>query len=502
MTQAQAFINPSLESKEQRPRLDLDDVPGPAPMPLVGHYGNMVHFYLETARYTDKLAYGGYGNVVSFVKGMRRGIFWPADKSPGAVFVFGRELIHQVMIKKADASFAEVVVAAFPEEWEVAARLNGGLLWMSGEPHKQRRKVVVPLYHQKQIQGYRDSLVGVIGRALDRIKPGDKVAAMELTGEILTEFQDEAVLGSSKLPGELAQAGREMVELLEQMRKPIAHFTGDIPFTPRHKMKQCAERVSRTLSRLIEIKRAEGATGPDILSQLMRDRYEDGGAMSEQELIAEIFGLFLGGWVSTRTSMAWTILLLVQHPKVMASLYEELDRVLKGAAPTVEQLKELPMLDHVINESHRLFPPIPLLTRVATQDVVLGGYRIPKRTEIYLSLQHTHRQPDVFPEPTRFKPERWRTIDPSPYDFLPFGTGSRTCPGMALAKLQMKLLLAMMLQRFRLETPRGTRVDCVGMGLVAPKPDVTMIVRKQDRRFERSRRKLRGNVLELVAFDK
>lgn len=487
----------AFSTSSEDPRLDLDLVPGPEPLPLVGAHGNLVSFFFDPLRYINSLAYGGYGNVVSFARGMRRGILWPEERSPGAVFAFGRELAEQILIKRAEASFRETVVVEFPADRPDAARLNGGLLWLSGEPHRQRRKLVVPLYHARRISRWRDLMVDVFGRAIDRWVPDQPIEIMKESGEMLVEFQNDAVLGIGRPSGELAHMGDRVCQLLNRFSDPRS-FIVDLPGTPRRQMKDLADRVSKDLATVIRAKRAEAEESDDVLSMMVRGVCEDGHTLSDDELIAETFGLYIGGWASTRPSMAWTLLMLAQHPKVAADLTDELTSKLKGDAPTVEQLKELPFLDAVVKESHRLFPPIPMVTRIATEEVELGGYRLPRRTELFISIYHTHREPEIFPEPLRFRPSRWENLNPGPYEYLPFGIGARVCPGNALAIMQMKILLAMMMQRFRYEPLWNTKVDCVGIGVVKPKPDIRLIVRNQDRRFVRSRTNVRGNVNAIV----
>lgn len=479
-------------------RYDLDRVPGPDPMPVVGAYGNIARFFYDTIPYIDTLAHGGYGNVVSFARGMRRGLLWPEEKSSGAVFVFGNHLTHQILVKRADASFAETVVAAFPDNWQDAARLNGGLLWLSREPHRQRRKLVTPLYHQRSIQKWSEQLVCAIERRISRFTPGESIDVMKMTGDVLVDFQNTVVMGIDGYPPRLAETGQRMVELLDVMRSPLAHFAPPIPYTPRGKTKAYAADVSHRMAEIIARKRAQDGDATDVLTMLIRGECEDGSKLTDNEVMAETYGLFLGGWFSTRASMAWTMLMLAQHPEVAEALYEEASSALQGGAPTAEKLKQMPVLDGVVKESHRLFPPIPVITRVATEPVEIEGYRLPPRTEIYISIYHTHRQAEVFPQPNRYLPERWRSIDPGPYEYLPFGIGSRVCPGNALAMMQMKYMLAMMIQRYRFEAIASRKVDCFAVGIVTPKPDLRMIVRKQDRQFARSRVPLRGSVNTLV----
>jgi cytochrome P450 len=483
-------------------RLDLDALPGPASTPILGAFGNLARFFADPIGYTDQLANGGYGEAVIFARGMRRGILW-GKEAPAAVFLFGPQYMQQLLTKH--ATFPESVLARVPSEWGSAARLTSGLLWMHGEPHRQHRRLIMPLFHHKRVQSYRDLMVSGIGNMLDRFEPGESIDIMAEASRLLIEFQNEAVLGLRDMGGELAGLGEQMVEFFCLLGHPGVHlFPLNLPLTPRRRILNLGNRVSTGLDALVAVKLAAKLAasdeGSDVLSMLIRGRTEDGQPLSVDELVSETGHLFVAGWVSTRSAIAFTALLIAQHPEVAADLHDELTSVLHGDAPTIEQLAKLPLLDRVIKESMRLLPPVPLVSRATTQPVQLGGYRLPPRTEFYLSIYHAHRQPDLFPEPRRFRPDRWSTIESSQYSYLPFGIGSRTCPGMAMANLQLRILFAMLLQRYRLEMPRRSKMDGTGIGVMTPRPDVRLRVLKQDRQFAHSRGEVRGSLARMVDF--
>jgi len=480
----------------QADRLDLDRMPGRRPMPILREYGNLALFFRDPMGYLDGLA-REHGNVAMFSRGMRRGMIWPKEESPGAVFLFGPKLLREVLTTH--ATYPEAVVGRFPAEWGGAARLTGGLLWLVGDRHRQHRRVITPLYHQRRIEGYRDLMVQVIGTALDGLRPGQRIGVMDEVGKILATFQSDMLLGVANMPGEKGRLIERLAEFWERMKNPAAHVVPiNLPFTPRGRLLECGNHLSKELDELIAIKRAAPEPGHDVLSMMAHSKYEDGTSMTDDELVSETLHLFVGGWVSTRSSMAWTTMLLAQHPRIAAELYEELDSVLHGDAPTVAQLKDLTLLDCVLKESLRLFPPIPFVSRVSNEAVELGGYKIPPRTELHLSMYHTHRDPELYPDPYAFRPERWRTLDPDTDTYLPFGIGRRVCPGKALATLQMKIMLALLVQRYRLEPVKPANLRCGGVGIMAIQPDLNVIVRRQDKRFRESWAKVTGNVTSMV----
>jgi cytochrome P450 len=254
------------------------------------------------------------------------------------------------------------------------------------------------------------------------------------------------------------------------------------------------------MAELISERRQSGALGNDMLSSLMDASDEAGGKLSADELIGHAGVIFAAGHETSSNALCWTLFLLSQHPKVAADLADELAGELRGDAPTVEQLARLPLLDHVVKESLRVFPPVPFNHRLAAGDTELGGYTLRSGTEIISSIYHTHRIEEIYPDAQRFKPERWEQLDPGPYAYSPFSAGPRMCIGAAFAMMEIKVVLAVLLQRFRFEIVPGSRVDRFMSITMAPKHGLPMVVHRQDNRFERRAPEVRGNVREMVTL--
>ncbi len=277
-----------------------------------------------------------------------------------------------------------------------------------------------------------------------------------------------------------------MTQMLDVITSPaLIAFPFRVPGTPFHKLNTLTEIFVAELDRLAEEKRRQPAGQKDVLALMLQAKDEDGTSLSADELIGEMNLLFSAGYDTTAQTLAWTLLLLAYHPRVLGELVEELDGVLGGNAPTVEQLPKLALLDRVIKESMRLLPVTPaLFTRVLASDATLGPYTLPKSANVILSPFITHRAPELYPEPTRFRPERWADLSPTPYEYLPFGAGPRMCLGAGFANLSMRLMLPMILQRFRLSLASNVIIWCkVGGIVLAPKPGLPMQIVPQDRRF-------------------
>jgi cytochrome P450 len=260
-----------------------------------------------------------------------------------------------------------------------------------------------------------------------------------------------------------------------------------------------AEQVESRIVRMLELKRAEGAAGFDVLSLLLRAYDDDGLGMTDAELIGQAAILYGAAHLTTTNSLSWTLFLLAQHPAVMRELRAELEP-LEGNPPALEQLEELPVLGRVIDESLRVLTPSAYSQRLTVEPAQLGPLKLGRGTLVVFSQYITHHRPDLFDEPDRFLPERWLSIKPSPYAYLPFGAGPRMCLGATLAITTIKLALATILGRYRLTVQPGARIDGhVLSTMLTPTSGMPMLVSHADGRYEAS--PVTGNIHTLVKLD-
>jgi cytochrome P450 len=237
----------------------------------------------------------------------------------------------------------------------------------------------------------------------------------------------------------------------------------------------------------------------DTLSIRIAAHDEDCAALPDALLVGLANELFIAGHETTASTLAWTLFLLDRHPRILGDLLDELAAVLHGDAPTVEQVERLPLLDAVVEESMRLLPAAPFFFfRRNGEPVRLGEYDVPAGASLIVSPLITHHLPELYPEPQRFRPERWSGEQPSAYEYLPFGAGPRICLGAAFAALSLRVLLAVVLQRFRLILEPDARVSFRVRGIIlGTKHGLPMRVEAPDRRPE-APRPLRGDIGELV----
>lgn len=253
----------------------------------------------------------------------------------------------------------------------------------------------------------------------------------------------------------------------------------NLPFTAYGKYVRARRFLDETMASLIAEHRASGKDTGDVISMLLSAQDEDGSTMTDQQVRDETLTLLAAGHATTANTLSWTFYLLSNYPEVRAKLLDELERVLGGRPPTVDDLAQLPYLDMVVKESMRLYPPAWMQPRYTVDDFEYGGYRIKRGTIILLSQWVTHRLPDLWPEPEAFKPERF---DPEtgqkyhPQAYFPFGAGSRICIGMPFANLEARILLATILQRYVPRLTPGFPVVPQPMITLFPKFGMQMIL--------------------------
>uniref|UniRef100_A0A8C6DMP7 unspecific monooxygenase n=1 Tax=Moschus moschiferus TaxID=68415 RepID=A0A8C6DMP7_MOSMO len=210
-------------------------------------------------------------------------------------------------------------------------------------------------------------------------------------------------------------------------------------------------------------------------------------ALSDQELVAQSIIFIFGGYETTSNTLSFLLYILATHPDVQKKLQEEIDMTFPNKAPpTYDVLAQMEYLDMVVNETLRMFPIAVRLERVCKKDVEIHGVSIPKGTAVTVPISVLHRDPNLWPEPEEFRPERFSKKNKdsiNPYVYLPFGTGPRNCIGMRFAIMNMKLAVVRVLQNFSFKPCKETQIPLKinSQGLIRPeKPILLKIVLRDE----------------------
>jgi cytochrome P450 len=454
---------------------------GPLRIPLVGRPLRLARFFSDPARTLLRIR-ERYGTLSTIQQGDTR-----------VVFAFSPELNREVLAS-ADHFYVQALVDTAPKT-SALYHLRTHLLGLKGEAHRRARRIVGSAFTRSRVEGYREDMVRLANKLFERWRPGEVMNVEREMQQLALWVVSHTVYGVSPSDANL-DLGLRIKQVIQGIFSPVAMvLPHDLPGSPYRTLLRRAEVVEQDLLALIAKKRNQPGEQHDALAALVHSRGEDGKPFTDEELVGHTFLLFFGGYDTTANALSWTLLLLALHPRVLHDLQDELT-VLQGAAPTHEQLAALPLLDAVIKESMRLLSPVAFTGRTSTQGATLGGHAIPEGTDVFVSPLVTHRLPELYERPNSFLPERWlKGEPPSPWAYLPFGAGPHVCVGASLAALEIRLTLAMLLQRFTLLPPDGARIDHQVQSTMSTKAGMPMRVLPRQRVARAPR--IEGDILEL-----
>ncbi|MGH6676534.1 MAG: cytochrome P450, partial [Xanthobacteraceae bacterium] len=222
----------------------------------------------------------------------------------------------------------------------------------------------------------------------------------------------------------------------------------------------------------------------DIASIMANGRDPGGNPLDHAAIMAQLPSLFGLSSEGGQSVLTWTLLLLMQHPHVAAQLRDELASKLGGTSPSLDRAGDLPYLDAVVKEAMRVLPPVPLQFRVAQRDTSIAGQEMPNGTRAVLNTFLTNRAPDLYPEGDMFRPERWLTIDPNAFEFPVFGAGPHICPGFWFDTAAVKIAVAAIFARYRMDLPAGTQIDYSTQPTLRPRRRVDVVLHRADGRMK------------------
>jgi cytochrome P450 len=237
-----------------------------------------------------------------------------------------------------------------------------------------------------------------------------------------------------------------------------------------------APRQERLIMEWAEQKR--GNLDPkDLLSIIVNSPDEYGSPVTRDIIGGLVTFTFGAAYETCQNAFIWTLVLLTQHPEVAAAVADEIRGAVGHDLPTMDKIGSLQLLDGVMKEGMRLFPPIPITTRRSTADTTLADTAVKTGTRYLVSNYLINRNPDIYSEPDRFCPERWLDLNPSPYDYTTFGAGGRMCPGFTFAGQMVKVALAAVLTQHRIDMAPTAHLDYRFNVTLTPHPAVRVVLR-------------------------
>ena len=423
--------------------------------------GNMREFNSDSLGFVERCA-REFGDVVP-----TRFLYVPA------LFLFHPDHVEYVL-----ATGSKNFIKAASLRSPFFRRLVGnGLVTSEGDFWRRQRRLAQPAFHRDRVEAYARTMVAYAERMLAGWSDGRTLDAHE---EMMALTR--VVVAQTLFSTDVSADSREIGDALGRLVRPFASqatlkwiLDNRLP-TPAHlRFNRDVRKIDRFVYRLIEERRASGEDTGDLLSMLLAAQDEDGSGMSDRQLRDELMTIFLAGHETTAVALTWAWYLLAQNPEAEAKLAAELEEVLGGRAPTVEDLPRLRYADWVVKESMRLYPPVWAVGRECVRECEVGGQRVSKGTQVFGFQWVIQRDPRWFADPLAFRPERWgeESVSHLPkFAYFPFGGGPRLCIGNYFATMEAVLILSTIARRFRLRLVPDHAVEVLPALSLRPKRGV------------------------------
>jgi cytochrome P450 len=320
------------------------------------------------------------------------------------------------------------------------------ILLLEGAEHMARRKLMLPPFHGERMRAYEEVIDEVVAREIDSWRIGEPFRIHPRMQSVTLEVIMRAVFGVSE-EARLARLREVLGELVHKTASPGRQLFGLSVqrfgrWGPWRFFEDMMGRVDSALYEEIRTRRADPdlESNEDILSMLLVARFEDGSAMSDEEVRDQLVTLLLAGHETTATALAWTFDLLLRHPETLERLRAE-----------IEQGQSEDYLRATITESLRLRPVVPIAGRRLAEETEIDGYALPAGADVSPAIYLSHTRADVYPDPLAFKPDRFLDGGPETYSWVPFGGGVRRCLGASFAEFEMRIVLREVIGRCRLD---------------------------------------------------
>ena len=362
-------------------------------------------------------------------------------------------------------------------DYRVLARVMGNGLVTSDGPHwAKQRKLMQPLFSNRNVDGFDGTINRLTSSLMSQwdARAGDEIIWIDREMSRLT-FQ---IVGATLFGGDIERHAGEIAEIQDvvnmrcQEMRALMTLHSWVPTPYNLKWKRATRRLDRIVYGMIAARRA-GTGGGDILDRLIDARdAETGEGIGETQMRDEVVTLMLAGHETSANSLAWTLYLLATHPEVEARLTEDLTAHLNGALATAADLPRIPYLKQVVQESMRIYPPVWAYARRSEQEEEFDGCVLPANGYVAVVPYALHRHPEFWPDAERFDPDRFqpnRGEGRDSYSYLPFAAGPRTCIGAGMAMLETQLVLAQIIQRFKVRVVPDHRIETVAKVTLKPR---------------------------------
>ena len=395
----------------------------------------------------------------------------------GNVFSINLPIFGRVVVV-GEPELAKQIFTTSPEELgNIQPNLSrmfgsGSVFALDRDDHRRRRRLLAPPFHGKSMKNYESIIEEETLRETAGWAEGQPVATLPSMMHITLNAILRAVFGAHGAElDELRRLIPPWVTLgsrLAALPKPTRTYGR---FSPWGQLAKWRRQYDIVIDKLIAAERADPnfEDRTDVLALMLRSTYDDGSIMSRKDIGDELLTLLAAGHETTAATLGWVFERITRHPDLLAALVEEADngRNELRQATILEVQRARTVIDFA---ARRVYPPV----------FQLGEWTIPRGYSMMVSIAQIHDDPNVFPDPERFDPQRYIGTKPSSFAWIPFGGGTRRCVGAAFANMEMDVVLRTILRHFTIETTSapGERWHCRGVAYT-PKDGGRIVVRRR-----------------------
>ncbi|HEX2232389.1 MAG TPA: cytochrome P450 [Thermoleophilaceae bacterium] len=346
------------------------------------------------------------------------------------------------------------------------------VILLDEQPHLEQRKLLLPAFHGEKMQALRGLMQELAEREVDDWRAGEPVRLLPRFQALTLEIILRAVFGLA--------VGERLDQLRAKLRR-ILRFGNSITSVdpkfqrsffglgPWDQFKREHEEVVRLVNEQIDERRRSGERRDDVLSMLLEAKHEDGSEMSREEIRDELMTALVAGHETTASALGFTFALLAYHQGVLSRLHSELD-----------SSEDDDYLTAVLYEALRRRPVLPQAEpRLVKKPVRVGDWDYEPGVVLICSAWLVHHDPDIYPDPFAFRPERFLDEQPGTYTWIPFGGGRRRCLGASFAMVEMKVVLRAALRRFTLEPVEQLEATGRRMITITPRHSTRVVLRER-----------------------
>jgi cytochrome P450 len=443
------------ESPDATTSVDATAAPAPDAPPLVGH---ALPYARDPLGFVER-AVADHGPIVSLSLPRREGLLLADPDAIGRVLAGNADNYRKGEFQRR----------------ELGGLLGDGLLISEGESWESARRAIQPAFDPGRIADHASTIVDCADDRIAEWEAGETADLLEATSEITLTVLGEALFDTDLRDAtEVRDAARAVTDRFSPRGSLPFHVPDWVPLPRNLRYRRAVDRLDTFVECLLAERRAEvgmdGETdgGSDLLSVLLA------AGMDDTEVRDHLVTFLLAGQETTALALTYTLHCLATHPDEQAAVAAEVADI--DGRP--EMADSLPRTDRAIREAMRLYPPVHLVMREAVADDTVGGYHVPAGSLVLCSQWATHRRSELYDDPESFRPGRWETADHAQYAYFPFGAGQRICIGRRFALLEARLVLARLLQAFRVE-PVTEELDLAASMTLAPTSPVE--VRRRER---------------------